>query len=816
MQLRSRMFESRVFFNLLFFVSLTMVINSANSKKLPSFTTNITKVEVENESRKGKILCNVLSVEDNDYWFTREGKRITNSKKYRYKKNRYLRIKKITWTDAGEYVCWARNKAGEVSRIINVVVVGSRVDKITGEKKYKYFPVGKRFSMNCEANGRPSPKVKWYKNGQLMSYMPDGKTPLANDTQVLIFHDVNPKHDGSYRCFVWNRVGNISTTYTVLAKEVFITKPIITQMKNITAYEGDNVKATCKAFCDSLPHFQWAVVEGENATVRVLDPNLSKDEFIWKGKNKRYHGVHILFINVTKKDERYYYCVVGNNWGYDKTRFYLHVIPRPMTPVSMSANQTFSSTISMLQQQPVEKDESVQSSRISLYIVVSVAAIVLVIGSIFAYLLIFKCKKHKKRVFSVAGYHPRNYPRKERDLLSSTSSSVSTSSTNPLLNNQRFRRLDSGLSDVSEMVMQFDPRWEINRENLNLLQVIGEGAFGKVLKAEAFGVGKQNFGKTIVAVKTLKDDATEAELMDLISEAEVMKSIGRHKNINNVIGCCTQNGPLLVVVEYAPFGNLREYLRERRPDRNGETIPIEGEEKLCFRDFVSFSYQIARGMEYLSGRKCIHRDLAARNILVGEDRVMKIADFGLARDIHQIDYYRKTTDGRLPVKWMALEALFDRVYTSQSDVWSFGVVVWEIVTFGGTPYPGIPLENLFELLENGFRMEQPVNCPEEFYNMLLRCWNEEPYIRPTFTDLVQQLDSMLSKMTSEEYVDVGDLISPMQPINVQNHHVEPSSPSDVSTCSSVFEHTEHDFDEKALLQTHENVHQNVQNKPVLS
>ncbi|XP_046860646.1 fibroblast growth factor receptor 1-A-like [Xenia sp. Carnegie-2017] len=153
----------------------------SNSTKLPLFTTNITKVEIENESRKGKILCNVLSVEDNDYWFTREGKRITNREIYRYQKNIYLRIKKITWLTLGEYVCWARNKAGEVSRIINVVVVDSRVDKITKDfapvflfphlikKKHKYFPVGKRFSMNCEANGRPSPKVQWYKNGQLMS-----------------------------------------------------------------------------------------------------------------------------------------------------------------------------------------------------------------------------------------------------------------------------------------------------------------------------------------------------------------------------------------------------------------------------------------------------------------------------------------------------------------------------------------------------------------------------------------------------------------------------------------------------------------------
>ncbi|XP_046864659.1 fibroblast growth factor receptor 4-like [Xenia sp. Carnegie-2017] len=148
----------------------------------------------------------------------------------------------------------------------------------------------------------------------------------------------------------------------------------------------------------------------------------------------------------------------------------------------------------------------------------------------------------------------------------------------------------------------------------------GEGAFGKVLKAEVFDVVKQNSGKTIVAVKTLKDDATERELMDLISEAEVMKFIGRHKNIINLIGCCTQNGPPLIVLEFAAFGSVRQYLRERRPDRNGDTMQIEGVENLCLRDFTSFSYQIARGMEYLSGRKCIHRDLAARNILVGEEK----------------------------------------------------------------------------------------------------------------------------------------------------------------------------------------------------
>lgn len=178
--------------------------------------------------------------------------------------------------------------------------------------------------------------------------------------------------------------------------------------------------------------------------------------------------------------------------------------------------------------------------------------------------------------------------------------------------------------------------------------------------------------------------------MDLVSEMEMMKMIGKHINIINLIGCCTQDGPLYVVVEYAPYGNLRDFLRQHRPSAGYEPVICQDKKEkktLTQKDLVSFAYQVARGMEYLASRRvifklfkfsenllisfvfqCIHRDLAARNVLVSEDYVLKIADFGLARDIHCHDYYRKTTDGRLPVKWMAPEALFHRVYTTQSDV----------------------------------------------------------------------------------------------------------------------------------------------------
>jgi fibroblast growth factor receptor 2 len=209
--------------------------------------------------------------------------------------------------------------------------------------------------------------------------------------------------------------------------------------------------------------------------------------------------------------------------------------------------------------------------------------------------------------------------------------------------------------------------WEFPRGQLELGKNLGEGAFGKVVMADAHGLAKPGQA-IVVAVKMLKEGHTDEDVKDLVCEMEVMKMIGVHINIINLLGCCSQDGPLYVIVEYAPHGNLRDFLRKHRPTAYTD-VPNEKEKQaLTQKDLVSFAYQIARGMEYLASRKCIHRDLAARNVLVSDDFVMKIADFGLARDIHSQDYYRKTTDGRLPVKWMSPESLFDKVYDTQSDV----------------------------------------------------------------------------------------------------------------------------------------------------
>ncbi|XP_078379852.1 uncharacterized protein LOC144662794 isoform X4 [Oculina patagonica] len=211
--------------------------------------------------------------------------------------------------------------------------------------------------------------------------------------------------------------------------------------------------------------------------------------------------------------------------------------------------------------------------------------------------------------------------------------------------------------------------WEIRREQVNIIKNIGKGAFSQVAKATARNInGNQD---VTVAVKMLKENAPYSDRKDLLSELELMKKLKPHSHVIKLLGCVTETDPLLVLIEYVPYGDLLGYLRKSRglndtyfnnPDRKPKT-------NLTSEQLMRFAWQIADGMTYLSTRKIIHRDLAARNVLVGEGEKCKVTDFGMARNVHQDDIYTKQSRGRLPVKWTAYEALLYGTYTTQSDVW---------------------------------------------------------------------------------------------------------------------------------------------------
>ncbi|XP_044180195.1 fibroblast growth factor receptor 3-like isoform X2 [Acropora millepora] len=311
--------------------------------------------------------------------------------------------------------------------------------------------------------------------------------------------------------------------------------------------------------------------------------------------------------------------------------------------------------------------------------------------------------------------------------------------------------------------------WEVSRENVTIEKVIGKGAFGQVAQGTAQNLPLEK-GTTTVAVKMLKENAQDIERKDLFSELEVMKKLKPHPHVIKLLGCVTLTDSVLVIIEYVPYGDLLGYLRKSRGlnDNYFKDPDIKPQTSLSSMQLMLMSWQIADGMSYLSSRKIIHRDLAARNILVGEGEKCKVTDFGMARNVQMENVYEKKTKGRIPVKWTAYEALTRGRYTTKSDVWSFGVVLYEIFTIGGQPYPRTNARKLVELLASGYRMPKPNHVAEALYQIMRNCWQEEPEDRPSFEQLRHELKLMenqhkrlinMKDYDTKLYENVEDLMS---------------------------------------------------------
>ncbi|XP_044170110.1 tyrosine kinase receptor Cad96Ca-like [Acropora millepora] len=311
--------------------------------------------------------------------------------------------------------------------------------------------------------------------------------------------------------------------------------------------------------------------------------------------------------------------------------------------------------------------------------------------------------------------------------------------------------------------------WEVSRENVTIEKVIGNGAFGQVAQGTAKNLPLEK-GTTTVAVKMLKESAQDIERKDLFSELEVMKKLKPHPHVIKLLGCVTITDPVLVIIEYVPYGDLLGYLRKSRGlnDNYFKDPDIKPQTSLSSLRLILMSWQIADGMSYLSSKKIIHRDLAARNVLVGEGEKCKVTDFGMARNVQLESVYERKTTGRIPVKWTAYEALTRGRYTTKSDVWSFGVVLYEIFTIGGQPYPRTNARKLVELLASGYRMPKPSHVAETLYLIMLNCWQEDPGDRPSFEQLRHELKLMekqhkrlitMKDYDTKLYENVEDLMS---------------------------------------------------------
>uniref|UniRef100_A0A8C5H212 Fibroblast growth factor receptor n=1 Tax=Gouania willdenowi TaxID=441366 RepID=A0A8C5H212_GOUWI len=599
------------------------------------------------------------------------------------------------------------------------------------EKKLHAVPASKTVKFRCQASGNPTPTLKWYKNGK--EFKKDhriGGFKVRDHVGTIIMESVVPSDKGNYTCVVENQYGSINHTYQLDVVERSPHRPILQAglPANRTAVVGSDVEFECKVFSDPQPHIQWLKHIEVNGS-RVGPDGLPYVRVLkTAGHNTTDKEMEVLQLrNVSFEDAGEYTCLAGNSIGFSHHSAWLTVFEGITIPHYPPASHTYLEVVIYC---------------VGFFFIAVMIAIAIIVK--------IRTSSKKSDFNSQLAVHKlaKSIPLRRQV---SVDSSSSIHSGVMLVRPSRLSSSGSPmLTGVSEYELPQDPRWELPRERLVLGKPLGEGCFGQVVMGEALGLDKEKPNRvTKVAVKMLKSDATEKDLSDLISEMEMMKIIGKHKNIINLLGACTQDGPLYVIVEYASKGNLREYLRARRPPGmeycyNPDQVPVEN---MSTKDLVSCAYQVARGMEYLASKKCIHRDLAARNVLVTDDNVMKIADFGLARDIHHIDYYKKTTN----VSALSLFVLIKKdIYKDHRR----------------SPYPGVPVEELFKLLKEGHRMDKPTTCTPELYMMMRDCWHAVPTHRPTFKQLVEDLDRSLAMTSNQEYLELSvplDQYSPGYP-----------------------------------------------------
>ena len=277
------------------------------------------------------------------------------------------------------------------------------------------------------------------------------------------------------------------------------------------------------------------------------------------------------------------------------------------------------------------------------------------------------------------------------------------------------------------------------RENITYIRDLGQGNYGTVMKGEAKDITSDQ-SSTLVAIKVLKEGSHSEARDDFINEAKAVNQFD-HPNILKLLGVCFDREPFYIIFEYMELGDLNNYLRN---SANGVSPSLN----LNLKQLVDMAVNIAAGLEYLAEHHFIHRDLATRNCLINKQLFVKIADFGLSKDVYSKDYYRLGNKSVLPIRWMPPEAILYRIFSLQSDIWSFGIVLWEIFSRGTQPYCALSNEEVVDYVKKMKVLRCPSGCPRELYELMMNCWTTSASKRPTAAEVHAHLQNWSSCYTS--------------------------------------------------------------------
>ncbi|XP_036116644.1 muscle, skeletal receptor tyrosine-protein kinase isoform X5 [Molossus molossus] len=764
---------------------LTLVAFGGTEKlpKAPVITTPLETVDALVEE-VATFMCAVESYPQPEISWTRNKILIKLfDTRYSIRENgQLLTILSVEDSDDGIYCCLADNGVGGAAESCGALQVKMK-PKITRPPINVKIIEGLKAVLPCTTMGNPKPSVSWIKGD---STLRENSRIAVLESGSLRIHNVQKEDAGHYRCVAKNSLG---TAYSKLVKleveeesepeqdnKVFARILRAPESHNVTF--GSFVTLRCTATGIPVPTITWiengnAVSSGsiqESVKDRVIDSRLQL--FITKpglytciATNK--HGEKFTTAKAAATvsiGEWREYCLAvkelfcAKEWPALEERTHRGLYrpgPQPLSVPecsklpSMHWDPLACTRLPYLAFPPMMSSKpsvdiphlpSSSSSSLSVSPAYSMTVIISIMSSfaVFALLTIttlYCCRRRKQ------------WKHKKRE---SAAVTLTTLPSELLLDrlhpNPMYQR----------MPLLLNPKLlslEYPRNNIEYVRDIGEGAFGRVFQARAPGLlPYEPF--TMVAVKMLKEEASADMQADFQREAALMAEFD-NPNIVKLLGVCAVGKPMCLLFEYMAYGDLNEFLRSMSPHTACSLshsdlsvraqVSSPGPPPLSCAEQLCIARQVAAGMAYLSERKFVHRDLATRNCLVGENMVVKIADFGLSRNIYSADYYKANENDAIPIRWMPPESIFYNRYTTESDVWAYGVVLWEIFSYGLQPYYGMAHEEVIYYVRDGNILSCPDNCPLELYNLMRLCWSKLPADRPSFASIHRILERMCER-----------------------------------------------------------------------
>uniref|UniRef100_A0A8C1T0V0 Protein tyrosine kinase 7 (inactive) n=1 Tax=Cyprinus carpio TaxID=7962 RepID=A0A8C1T0V0_CYPCA len=649
-------------------------------------------------------------------WWERAGARVASEGRV-HQRDGDLIFSPTDGSDSGVYTCVARNTAGRKQQEL-VVTVATSPEWIV-QPQDTHVEEGQPGFLHCHARSTPEPRVTWYRKSVPISEESSRYKLFSNGTLRINSAEVNDAQ--TYSCVCETEAGALSAHARIHILEKLKFTPVPQPSQCLQLDRESSV--SCVATGRETPIIHWSRADGADLPSHVSQMN----------------GV-LHFSTVTRADAGNYTCVASSS-TQGEIRAHVHLTVGVHVEFKLEPEQTtvYQGHTAVLHCQAsgdpqpyvqwMLKDKLLSSSNedksqfkmfqtIALSVAVAVAYIIAVLG------LMFYCKqrrKNKRLEKNRAGEEP------ETECLNGVQ-----------LNGHRMSEIHEEvaltsvrLSANSEKQQSCSDKLHFPRAHLQTITTLGRGVFGEVFLAKARAIEEAE-PETLVLVKSL-ESREETHRAEFRRELEMFSKLN-HAHVVRLLGVCRETQPHYMILEYVDLGDLKQFLRiSKSSDEKLKPHPISTRTK------VSICAQVARGMQHLSDRGFVHKDLAARNCLISGQRHVKVSALSLSKDVYNSEYYEHRQVW-IPLRWLSSESVFEGEFCSKSDVWAFGVLMWEVFSLGELPYPALNDQQVLEGLQAGtLRLSPPVNCPAHVCSLMSRCWASSPKERPTFSEILQIL-----------------------------------------------------------------------------